>query len=128
MSTSHRNLLVDLNDQEVGADLGIQPRVHDRGDDAPTKRATMNSHTCLSAVPPTMSAGPKLRAGFTEVPVSGMPIRCTTVKVRPITTPAVPALPTGPVTAKMTKTKSAVRMTSAMNAPPALKWTSEEAP
>ncbi len=44
---------------------------------APTSGATMNSHTWLSAVPPTTSAGPRLRAGLTEVPVSGMPMRCT---------------------------------------------------
>jgi hypothetical protein len=32
------------------------------------------------AVPPTMSAGPRLRAGFTEVPVMGIPMRWTTVR------------------------------------------------
>ena len=47
----------------------------------------------VKAVPPTMSAGPRLRAGFTDVPVMGMPMRCTTVRVSPITMPAVAAFP-----------------------------------
>ena len=35
---------------------------------APTSGATMKSQTWLSAVPPTTRAGPRLRAGFTDVP------------------------------------------------------------
>ena len=38
-----------------------------------------------------ISAGPSERAGFTEVPVSGMPIRCTTVRPIPIANPEKPA-------------------------------------
>jgi hypothetical protein len=42
---------------------------------APTIGATQNSHSCSTAQPPTNSAGPVLRAGFTEVLVTGMLIR-----------------------------------------------------
>ena len=48
----------------------------------------MNSHTWLRACPPTTRAGPRLRAGLTEVPVMGMPIRWTTVRPRPMARPA----------------------------------------
>lgn len=40
---------------------------------APTSGARINSQTCASASPPTSSAGPRLRAGLTDVPVNGMP-------------------------------------------------------
>ena len=36
---------------------------------------TQNSHSWLSAQSPTNSAGPVLRAGFTEVLVTGMLMR-----------------------------------------------------
>ena len=88
----------------------------------------MNSHTWLSAVPPTISAGPRLRAGFTEVPVIGMPMRCTTVSDSPMTIPAVAVLPSLPVTPRTTNTNSAVSTTSARNAPPAPMWMSDAAP
>ncbi len=39
---------------------------------APSSGATQNSYTCCKAVPPTMSAGPSERAGFTDVLVTGM--------------------------------------------------------
>ena len=44
----------------------------------------MNSHTWLRAVPPTTRAGPRLRAGFTEVPLTvvhlvGIPVTGTSV-------------------------------------------------
>ena len=41
----------------------------------PTSGATQNSHSCASAQSPTKSAGPVLRAGFTEVLVTGMLMR-----------------------------------------------------
>ena len=41
----------------------------------PTSGATQNSHNCASAQSPTKSAGPVLRAGFTEVLVTGMLMR-----------------------------------------------------
>jgi hypothetical protein len=42
---------------------------------APTTGATMNSHNWPQAFPPANKAGPKLRAGLTEVPVMGMATR-----------------------------------------------------
>ncbi len=41
----------------------------------PTNGATTNNHNCDNALPPAKTAGPKLRAGFTEVPVIGMATR-----------------------------------------------------
>ncbi len=55
----------------------------------------MNSHSWLSAVPPSNSAGPIERAGLTEVPSSGMPTRWTTVSATPMARPAVVAFATG---------------------------------
>ncbi len=37
--------------------------------------ATQNSHSCAIAQPPTNRAGPVLRAGLTEVFVTGMLMR-----------------------------------------------------
>ena len=59
---------------------------------APTIGATQNSHNCCSAQPPTKSAGPVLRAGFTEVLVTGMLTRWMSVSANPM---AMPANPTG---------------------------------
>ena len=78
----------------------------------------MNSHTWLSAVLPTTRAGPRLRAGFTEVPVIGMPRRWTTVRVSPMAIAAVAALAVAEVTLRTMKTKMAVRTVSKMSAPP----------
>ena len=88
----------------------------------PTSGATMNSHTWLSAVPPTTRAGPRLRAGLTEVPVIAMPMRWTTVRLKPMTMPAVAALAILLVAPSTAKTNRAVSMTSARKAPPALMW------
>lgn len=43
---------------------------------APTSGATINTQTWASASPPAKIAGAKLLAGFTELPVKGMPIIC----------------------------------------------------
>jgi len=51
---------------------------------APAIGATQNAHSCLMAQPPTNSAGPVLRAGFTEVFVTGILTRCISVKANPI--------------------------------------------
>ena len=45
----------------------------------PRMGANQNSHNCCSASPPTTNAGPVLRAGFTEVLVTGMLIRWMSV-------------------------------------------------
>ena len=55
---------------------------------APSSGATMNSHSCSSAQPPTNSAGPMLRAGLTDRLVIGMPTRWISVSTSPIGMPA----------------------------------------
>ena len=57
---------------------------------APAIGATQKSQSCASAQPPTKSAGPVLRAGFTEVLVTGMLIRWISVRQRPIAIGASP--------------------------------------
>jgi hypothetical protein len=42
---------------------------------APAIGATQNTHSCCIAQPPTSNAGPVLRAGFTDVLVTGMLMR-----------------------------------------------------
>ena len=42
---------------------------------APIIGANQNSQSWFKAVPPTKTAGPKLLAGFTDVPVTGMTTR-----------------------------------------------------
>src|SRR6185437_5353160 len=50
----------------------------------PINGATQNNQSCASAQPPTKSAGPVLRAGFTDVLVTGMLIKWINVSTRPI--------------------------------------------
>src|SRR5687768_9650637 len=59
---------------------------------APITGVTINTHNWLNAHPPTKIAGPMLRAGLTEVLVTGMPTRCTSVSTNPM---EIPAKPTG---------------------------------
>ena len=47
--------------------------------------------------------GPSERAGFTDVPSSGMPIRWTAVSARPIARPAKPGVAERPVTSRITR-------------------------
>ncbi len=91
----------------------------------PTSGATMKSQTWLSAVPPTTSAGPRLRAGFTEVPVSGIPMRWTITRAKPMATPAAPWMAALCVANSTTETKIVVSTTSIRNAPPWLTWSSD---
>jgi len=51
---------------------------------APTIGATQKSHSCPKAQPPANSATPVLRAGFTDVLVTGMLIRWIRVRQSPI--------------------------------------------
>ena len=62
-----------------------------------------------------MSAGPRLRAGLTDVPVIGIPTRWTVVRDSPIAIPANPAGATLLVAPKMTIRKMKVSITSAIN-------------
>src|SRR5262249_59915048 len=68
------------------------PRKTTPASSAPAIGATQKSHSCCTAQPPTNSAGPVLRAGFTEVLVTGMLIKWMRVRQRPM---AQPANPTG---------------------------------
>jgi hypothetical protein len=51
---------------------------------APTIGANQNSHSCDGAQSPTSSGGPVLRAGFTEVLVTGMLISWISVRHSPM--------------------------------------------
>jgi len=82
--------------------------------------ATMNTHSWLSAVVlskmPSMSAGPKLLAGFTDVPVMGMPTRWTRVSVKPMAMPAKPFGAFSCVVPCTARTKTNVSTISAIRA------------
>ena len=80
----------------------------------------MNSQTWASGSPPANSAGPSERAGFTDVPVRGMPIRWTAVRPRPMARPAKPGAAALPVTSRITRTNAKVSSASRTNAPPRL--------
>ncbi len=54
--------------------------------------ASQKSQSCVMAQPPTIRAGPVLRAGLTEVLVTGMPTRWISVSAKPM---AMGAKPTG---------------------------------
>ena len=53
--------------------------------------ATQKSQSCPSAQPPTKTAGPVLRAGLTDVLVTGMLMRWISVSPRPMAMGAKPA-------------------------------------
>ena len=57
---------------------------------APKIGATMKSHSCAKASPQTNTAGPKLRAGLTDVPVTGIPTMCITARAIPMAKPPNP--------------------------------------
>jgi hypothetical protein len=57
----------------------------------PISGATQNSQSCASAHPPTNKAGPVLRAGLTEVLVTGMLTRWIITSASPIASGAKPA-------------------------------------
>ena len=88
----------------------------------------MNTQTCWSAWPPKNNAGAKLRAGFTEVPVNGIPIICTNAKVKPITIPAIVAFSVFLVTPRTVKTNTKVKIISTMIAPTTLSPTLDAVP
>ena len=80
----------------------------------------MNTGSCFSVSPPTRTAGPKLLAGLTDVPVNGIPNIWISVSVRPITRPAILLFSGFDVTHRMTITNTNVRMISTMTAVEAL--------
>ena len=86
----------------------------------PMMGATQNTQSWLSAVVlskmAVMSAGPKLLAGFTDVPVRGMPTRWTRVSVKPMAMPAKPLGDFSCVAPCTAKTKMNVSTISAIRA------------
>ena len=88
----------------------------------------MNTQTCSSACPPRNNAGAKLRAGFTEVPVNGIPIMCTKVRVKPITIPATAAFSAFLVTPRTVNTNTKVKIISTIIAPMTSKPTLDAEP
>ena len=60
---------------------------------APTKGATINSQSCSMACPPSIRAGPMLRAGFTDVPVIGIHTMWISISVSPMASSARNACP-----------------------------------
>ena len=95
---------------------------------APTIGAKINTHTCWRAWPPMNNAGAKLRAGFTEVPVNGIPIICTNANVKPITIPAMVAFSAFFVTPRTVNTKTKVKIISTIIAPTTLRPTADAVP
>jgi len=75
----------------------------------------MKSQSCISAVPPTTSAGPILRAGLMDAPVMGMATRRMTESAKPMGIPANPAGAALLVTPKITSRNTKVSTTSAIN-------------
>ena len=76
----------------------------------------MNTHSSFKDEPPVKMAGPKERAGLTEVPVIGIPTKWTAARAKPMVKPAKPTF-SDLVTNKMTPTKMKVRTTSVMKDP-----------
>src|SRR5512139_1488776 len=83
---------------------------------APAIGATQNSQSCCSAQPPTTSAGPVLRAGFTEVLVTGMLTRWISVRPRPMAIGAKPLGAWGCVAPQMMTRKKKVITISQISA------------
>ena len=67
-------------------------------------------------MPPKKSAGPKLLAGFTDVPSIGIATRWISTRVKPIDSPANPFGARSLVEPKMTSKNMKVKTISAINA------------
>lgn len=100
--------------------LSVRRNFHTRAlKAAPTNGATMKSQSCSIACPPSIKAGPMLRAGFTEVPVIGIHTMWINISVSPMASPArLPAPFFSSVAPKATSTKIKVNTASARNACP----------
>ena len=84
---------------------------------APISGATINSHNCESATPPSNNAGPMLRAGLTDVPVMGMQAMWMSTSDKPMANPAkLPAPFLLSVLPSTTSTDIKVKAASAINA------------
>ena len=84
---------------------------------APTNGAKINTQTWDKAFPPRKIAGDKLLAGLTDVPVRLIPIRCTNVRVNPITIPATDDLVSSLVTPRIVYTNTNVNTHSVIKEP-----------
>ena len=60
--------------------LVAEPAINHAAERAADSGATQNSQSCVIAQPPTNSAGPVLRAGLTDVLVTGMLTRWMSVR------------------------------------------------
>ena len=80
----------------------------------PITGATQKSHSCSTAQPPAKNAVAVLRAGFTEVFVTGMLTRWTSVRHSPIARGAMIGLDRRSVAPWMTNRNIAVITTSMM--------------
>lgn len=85
---------------------------------ASTNGATIKIHNVDKVSPPVKIAGAILLVRFTEVSVNGIPIKCTIVYVKPITSTAkLGAINLVFVTDNTTNTNMKVRITSIKKAP-----------
>src|ERR1700685_3502021 len=75
--------------------------------------AAQNSHNCPTAPPPTKIAGPVLRAGLTEVFVTGMEIRWISVRHIPMAMGAKPLGARSSVEPNITSRKNSESTSSA---------------
>ncbi len=87
---------------------------------APITGAKINTQTCCNACPPRKRAGAKLCAGFTDVPVKGIPKMCTNARVKPITIPATAPFSAFLVTPSTVNTNTKVKIISTNIAPTTL--------
>lgn len=78
--------------------------------------ATQNNHNCPNAQPPANKAGPVLRAGLTEVLVTGMLMRWMSTNPRPMAIGAKPAGASLSVDPSITTRKKKVSTISATRA------------
>ena len=83
---------------------------------APIRGASQKNHSCAKAQPPTINAGPVLLAGFTEVLVTGMLMRCINVKAKPMAKAAKPLGARSSVAPKMVIKNIKVMMISVTSA------------
>jgi len=76
--------------------------------------ASQNTQSCAWAPFPLKNATPVDRAGLTDVLEMGREIRCITVRVRPMASPANPLGARSSVDPRMTSRNTKVRTTSVM--------------
>lgn len=94
----------------------------------PINGAIINTHTCFNASPPAITAGARLLAGFTDVPVNFIPIICTNANVSPITIPATDDFFASDVTPNIVNMNTNVKIISTIIAPIMLIPTADNEP